>query len=363
MWVHDAETPLARPDWVEGRETFTDEEMAAIDDQRARWLDHDYRAERGTPGDVAGAYNAVYHLQKPTGRPTSLIIDPPDGKMPAYTSQYMERQAAWGEYRLKLMQATDACKDGERGCNGGEYGAPHPEYGDPAPFYPLGAVNRAYDPEDRGRSERCFGGYLPAGGEGTTFSSGQNGFTRRIVQTPGGISMFYDTGQGQSWQRPTIVMDGRPHLPPHIRGWWGDSRGHWEGDTLVIDVTNFTPRTSMFGANENLHMIEKFRRSGPQTLEYTVTLEDSTTWTEPWTVKVEYTRLADYPNRIYTDNRCHEGNYGLPALLRGARMEDKAFAEGTGPNPASICTSGCSEKAGAEEDADQTGNRFRNPFE
>ncbi|MBM3777978.1 MAG: hypothetical protein FJW23_07015 [Acidimicrobiia bacterium] len=363
MWVHDVEIPLERPDWVGDREFFTEEEIAALDAQRGRWLDHDYRAERGTPHDVSGAYNAVFHLQKETGKRTSLIIDPPDGKMPARTTAYNEKQAAWNEWRLKLLQASEACKNNEGTCGGWKYAPPHPEYFDPAPFYPLGAVNRADGPEDRGNSERCLAGYLPAGGEGTNFSSGQNGFTRRIVQAPGRISMFYDTGQGQSWQRPTILMNGSPHLPSHVKGWWGDSRGHWEEDTLVIDVTNFNEKTSVFGAKENLHMVERFRRTGPKTLEYTVTMEDPTTWLAPWTARVEYSRMDDYPNRFYTDNRCHEGNYGLPALLRGARIEEAEWKAGKGPHPAEICISGCSEKVGAEEDPDQTGNRFRNPFE
>ena len=149
-------------------------------------------------------------------------------------------------------------------------------------------------------------------------------------------------------------MNGSPHLPSHIRQWWGDSRGHWEGNTLVIDVTNLTPKTVNFNSGRNLHLVERFTRTGPDTLEYMVTVEDPTTWTKPWTVKQEYTKQSDEQNRFYTEPRCHEGNYGMPALLRGARVEDKAFAEGRGPNPAEICTNGCSEKLGAtEEETDE----------
>ena len=151
-------------------------------------------------------------------------------------------------------------------------------------------------------------------------------------------------------------MDGSPHLPSHVRQWWGDSRGHWEGDTLVVDVTNFSPKTDIFSANENVHLVERFTRAGPQTLEYVVTIEDPTTWTRPWTVKVEYNRQDEEANRVYLEPRCHEGNYGLPGLLRGARTEDQAFAEGRGPHPAEICTSGCSEKLGA--DGEETDNDF-----
>jgi len=364
IWTHDVELPLQRPEWVEGREFFTDEELTALDDQRAAWLDHDYRAERGTPADVAGAYNAVYHLRKPTGRRTSLIVDPPDGQLPEEMPAVGERDRVWREYQLAVLQATPACRDNERSCRGGTYGLPSPRFDEPAPIYPLGGVNRSSGPEDHGLLVRCLAGYMPAGGERAGFSSGGNGFTRRIVQSPGGIAMYYDTGQGQSWQRPTIVMNGSPHLPSHIRGWWGDSRGTWEGETLVIDVTNFTPKTDIFGARENLHLVERFTRTGPKTLEYLVTFDDPTTWTKPWTVKVEYTRQDDFSNRVYTDNRCHEGNYGLPALLRGARAEDRAYAEGRGPNPATICQNSCGAgNADAEPDPRQRRDDFRNPFE
>src|SRR6516164_2335561 len=96
------------------------------------------------------------------------------------------------------------------------------------------------------------------------------GSFRRIIQTPGGISMFYETGFGQGWQR-NIIMDGSFHLPANIRQWYGDSRGHWEGNVLVIDVTNFSPKTDYQGSRENLHLIERWTRTGPTSLEYTVT--------------------------------------------------------------------------------------------
>jgi hypothetical protein len=165
------------------------------------------------------------------------------------------------------------------------------------------------------------------------FGTAFGGSFRRIVQTPGGISMFYDVGQGQGWQR-NIVMDGSPHLPAGIRQWFGDSRGRWEGNTLVIDVTNFSPKTDFQGSRENLHLVEHWTRTGPTSLEYEVTIEDPTVWTRPWTVKQEFTKQNEQENRIYYEPRCIEGNYGLPGLLRGRRMEELAFAEGRGPDPA-----------------------------
>jgi hypothetical protein len=162
---------------------------------------------------------------------------------------------------------------------------------------------------------------------------GATGSFRRIVQTPGGISIFYDVGQGQGWQR-NIIMDGSPHLSANIRQWYGDSRGHWEGNTLVIDVTNFSPKTDYQGSRENLHLIERWMRTGPNTLEYVVMIEDPTVWTRPWTVHEEFTKQSDPENRIYYEPRCVEGNYALPGWLRGRRMEELAFAQGRGPDPA-----------------------------
>ena len=123
-------------------------------------------------------------------------------------------------------------------------------------------------------------------------------------------------------------------LPAHIRQWFGDSRGHWEGDTLVVDVTNFSPKTDYRGSRENLHLVERWRRTGPTTLEYRATVEDPTVWTRPWTVIPEFTRQSDDENRVYYEPRCIEGNYALPGMLHAQRMAERAFAEGRGPDPA-----------------------------
>jgi hypothetical protein len=165
------------------------------------------------------------------------------------------------------------------------------------------------------------------------FGTPFGGSFRRIVQTPGGIAMFYDVGQGQGWQR-NIVMNGSPHLPANIRQWYGDSRGHWEGNMLVIDVTNFSAKTDYQGSRENLHLVERWTRTGPSSLEYAVTVEDPTVWTRPWTARQEFTKQSDAENRIYYEPRCLEGNYGLPGLLHGRRTEEALFAQGRGPDPA-----------------------------
>jgi hypothetical protein len=343
IWTDEFQIPLQRPAKYANQEFFTDAQRAALDKSRAAKLDHDYRAERGTENDVAGAYNAVYHLRKRTGRRTSLIVDPPDGRMPAYTDAVKKRQAIWRDFYVAMIQATSACQKQEPECRGGKFGPPSPRLAEVAPFYPWQLVDRSDGPEDRGLGERCLAGFNIEFGN-------VNGFSRRIVQTPGDISIYYDSGQGQGWQR-NIVMNGTPHLPANVRQWWGDSRGHWEGNTLVIDVTNFTPKTANFEARENLHLVERFTRLDPKTLEYSVTIEDPTTWVRPWTVKQEYSKQSDEQNRIYTEPRCHEGNYGLSALLHGARAVDQAFAEGRGPDPATVYIANTSaEKVGADEE-------------
>ena len=124
-------------------------------------------------------------------------------------------------------------------------------------------------------------------------------------------------------------------MPANIRQWYGDSRGHWEGNTLVIDVTNFSAKTDFQGSRENLHLVEQWTRTGPTSLEYVVTLDDPVVWTRSRTVRQEFTKQNDQENRLYYEPRCNEGNYALPGLLRGARMEELAFAEGRGPDPAS----------------------------
>jgi len=263
-----------------------------------------------------------------------LIVDPPDGRIPPLTPQAQKMAAAEREFHLALLQATETCKNKSVECSGGKYDpTPSPRRAELAPRYNLAHINRDDGPEDHWPNDRCLTGGLPE--FGTPFG----GSFRRMVQTPGGISMFYDVGQGQGWQR-NIVMNGSPHLPANIRQWFGDSRGHWEGNTLVIDVTNFSPKNDYRGARENLHLVERWTRTSPTTLEYVVTMEDPTVWTRPWTVKQEFTRQNEQENRIYYEPRCVEGNYALPGLLRGRRMEDLAFAEGRGPDPATKNSTG-----------------------
>ncbi len=325
IWTDESDTPLQRSPKYANQEFFTQAQRAELDRLRSALPSRDRRAERGTEADVAGAYNAAFTPMKHTGARTSRIADPPDGRIPALTPEAQKIAAAERAFRVAMLQSTETCKNKEPACNGGKYDPAHsPRFEERTPRYNTANMNRLDGPQDLAMGVRCLTGGLPEFG---------NVSFRRIVQTPGGISIFYDVGQGQGWQR-NIVMNGSPHLPANIRQWYGDSRGHWEGNTLVIDVTNFSPKTDYQGSRENLHLVERWTRTGPTSLEYAVTIEDPTVWTRPWTAKQEFTGQNDQQNRIYTEPRCIEGNFGLPGLLHGRRLEELAFAEGRGPDPA-----------------------------
>jgi len=328
IWTDQADTPLERPAKYADQEFFTDAQRQQLNRERSALLRQDKRGQRGTEADVAQAYSSVFLSVKSIGARTSKVIDPPDGRIPPPTAEARKIAAADWQFRLALLQATDTCKNNLPGCEGGKYDpTPAAQRAERPPRYNTGRMNRYDDPEDGWLLDRCLPGGLPA------FATAFGGSFRRIVQTPGGISMFYDVSQGQGWQR-NIVMNGSPHLPAHIRQWFGDSRGHWEGDTLVVDVTNFSPKTDYRGSRENLHLIERWRRTGPTALEYRATIEDPTVWTRPWTVIQEFTKQSDEENRVYYEPRCIEGNYALPGMLHAQRMAERAFAEGRGPDPA-----------------------------
>jgi hypothetical protein len=333
IWTDEFDTPLQRPAKYADQEFFTQAQREEIDKERGAHFGGDPRQERGTAIDVGGAYNTVFLTVKHVGARTSLIVDPPNGLVPPQTPAAQRAQAADRQFRFALLQSTDACKNKAPACAGGRYDpTPSPRFAEPPPRYHAGnfeRFNRSDGPEDDGLADRCLHSGLP------DFGSLFGGSYRRIVQTQGGISMFYDLNQGQGWQR-NIVMNGSPHLPASIRQWFGDSRGHWEGSTLVVDVTNFSPKTDFQGSRENLHLVERWTRLGPKTLEYEVGIDDPTVWTRAWTVKQEFTRQSDQENRIYYEPRCIEGNYGLPGLLHGRRAEERAFAEGRGPDPKTV---------------------------
>jgi hypothetical protein len=209
---------------------------------------------------------------------TSLIVDPPDGKLPPYTPEGQRRQVA-----------ADAAARGVASVAG------------------LQDINNA---------NRCITYGVPR--IGGNFGAGPYSYFQ-ILQTPGYVVFFAE----MTHEARIIPLDGRPHLPANIRQWTGDSRGRWEGKTLVVDTTNFSPKSNFMGSAENLHLVERFVRIAPDTLKYEVTIEDPTTWTRPWTASL---RLKLTQQAIY-EFACHEGNYDVMVGMLGAGRADEKAAE------------------------------------
>jgi hypothetical protein len=284
---------------------------------------------RGTEKDVARAYNEHWFGDKPTdvSRRTSMIIDPPDGKMPALTLEAQKRISGKREYLQALLQGT----------SGGRPGPISPLRNEPSPDYNLDRMNRSDGPEDRSSTERCLLNSLPVILQAGPLTPdgrplGNFGGVMRIVESSDSVDIYYDVGQGTGFNR-TIPITKRPHLAKDVRQYWGDSTAWWEGDTLVVDVTNFSQETEFRGSRENLRLIERYKRIDPTTLQITITAEDPTTWVKPFTFVQELRKNADKPNMVY-EGGCHEGNYGLLGMLANTRAAEKAFAEGRGPDPA-----------------------------
>ena len=320
IWLDVYDTPLERAPEHSDREFLTAEERAAMNQAKMGDTGRDLREGVGTAQDVSGAYNEVYTSEKPAGPRTSLVVDPPNGRIPALTPQAMEKERVQLEWRQALMRNTPTCEQGARGCEGGEYGPPSPRRFDVPPFYNTGRMNRHDGPEDQSLGDRCMAGRTPD----------FDGF-RRIVQGEDSIAIGFDTGQGQGYQR-LINLSGN-HPPSSVRLRHGDSRGRWEGDTLVIETTNFNPKFPYRGSTENRKITERYTLSDAETLEYQVTVEDPMTWVGPWTVRQTLKRQSDQENRIYYEPRCSDGNYGIAAMFIGAREKEAEFAAGTGPDP------------------------------
>ena len=364
IWTRDVDIPLERPARYATQEFLSDAERRELDRQISDIIKRDSTEERrarGTERDVNSEFTQEpFTIHLPVGRRTSLIVDPPDGRIPRLTPEAQKARDAFRQFQLALLQPTAACKDHHPGCAGGRYGPVSPRRNETPPSY-IGAgtnagINRADGPEDRTITERCLGGTLP------DFGNFVGGFSR-IVQAPGVVSIVYDIGAGQGRPRSIPISMG-PHLPATMRQYWGDSRGHWEGATLVVDVTNFSPKSDFLGSHEHLHLVERWTRVDADTIDYVVTIDDPTTWVRSWTVRQELKKQSDAANRIYFEPRCHEGNYGLIALLSGARASEREFAEGRGPDPATMCIviGGCGGFVrGGFADAGADADPFANP--
>jgi hypothetical protein len=293
VWAHNAVTPLERPEAFKGRTTMTDAEIADLKRRAAdlysgkqagdilgdRLIQEITKDPDLTPFDAdTGNYNSFWVVDRDWDNRTSLITDPADGRIPPLTEQAKQR---------RMSQ--------RRGPAGPPAG-----------------------PEDLSLSVRCITYGVPR------ISAGYNSYFE-IRQGPGYVAIIQELIHDVR----IIPLDGRPHVSKNIRSWNGDSRGHWDGDTLVVDTTNYSPRGAIRGATENLHLIERFKRVSPEVVEYTLTFEDPDTWTRPWTAMI---RLKSTPDKLY-EYACHEGNESMVGILAGARAQEKAAAaksEGAG---------------------------------
>jgi hypothetical protein len=291
VWFVLADVPLERSAANAGKEFLTEDQIAASDKQKGLNPGRNARSANGAQ-DVNGAYNAVFNSVLKTGKRTSMIIDPPDGKVPPLTAEAQQRQGTGG-----------------RGGRGGGLAAPGGR-GAPA------AQND--NPETTAQSPRCLGVQMPFLPLNTAFAQGT---VMQIVQSPKSMGIYMEDDHAGGGNR-TIFMDGRPHLPSNARTVLGDSRGHWDGNTLVVETTNFAQ--GYRGANPDTYrMTERFTRVDANNLRREITFDDPKTWTRPWTVLIEMGKTDDSRHMIF-DSACHEGNYGMTGILIGARKEEAA---------------------------------------
>ena len=277
-WTNQTLTPLERPAEFAGKAVLTEEEARAYEARLRQQNNADIRTP-GTRRDITVAYNDAWWDRGErivSDRRTSLIVDPADGKIPPLTPEAQKRSAA-------ARTAIAAIGD------------------NPAA------------PEDLDVYSRCIiRSALPR------LSTGYNN-NYEIVQAPGYVAIL----QEQIHDTRIIPLDGRPHLAATVRQWLGDSRGRWEGDTLVVETTNFTDeaRGSTFrDATKNMVLVERFRRVDAETIDYQFTVTDPDTWTRPWTVRMPWNKV----DGLMYEYACHEGNYGLENTLRSARAAEKA---------------------------------------
>jgi len=278
VWTNVTITPLERPPELKDKAVFTPAEAAQYEKDVVQRNNAD-RRDGSAEADVGRAYNNFWYDRGTKVIPalrTSLIVDPPDGRIPPLTPAAQQRVAAQAEARRL-----------------------HPADG----------------PEDRALTERCI--LWPTAGPPMLPGPYNNNY--QIVQVPGYVmivvEMIHDVR--------IIPTDGSPHLPSNIRQWMGDPRGHWEGNTLVVDTTNFTGKTTFRGSDESLHLVERFTRAGPDMILYEFTVDDPASFTRTWTAQVPMIK-TDGPLVEYA---CHEGNYAMSGMLGGARADEKAKEE------------------------------------
>jgi hypothetical protein len=279
VWANNNVTPLERPAALAGKPFLTDKEVAALKAKAAELFAGDGDAAFGdqvfntivtgaqkfsSSDGTTGNYNQFWIADRDFDNRTSLITDPPDGRVPPLTPEAQKRGSS-----------------PQRGFDG---------------------------PEDRSLSERCITFGAPR------IQAAYNSYFQ-IFQTRDSVAIFMETIHDAR----IIPLDGRPHIGQNIQQWLGDSVGHWEGDTLVVDTTNYSPKSDFRGSHQNLHVVERFTRVSPNRIDYEITVNDPTTWTKPWTAMIP---LKLTHEEVY-EYACHEANEGMVGILSGARAQEQ----------------------------------------
>ena len=277
VWDFRSITPMERPEDLADQEFLTEEEAAQLEQDA---VDRDIRlwnrgSRRTEAGGSVGGYNNFWldrGLQAVGTRRTSLIVDPPNGRYPSQTPAAQERGRARREYARE-----------------------HPADG----------------PEDFSSGVRCILGF----NAGPPFLPSAYNNNMQLFQTPDHVVIMTEMVNTSR----VVPLDGRPRLDPDIRQWSGDSRGYWEGDTLVIETRNFDDKRRWRNTTESMRLVERLTRVDAETLEYEVTVTDPETWTSSWTASVP---LVLNPEPMF-EYACHEGNYSMPVMLGGQRAREK----------------------------------------
>jgi hypothetical protein len=286
-WLNNAATPFERPKELEGRQSLTDEEVVELNRRAKKIFSNPKSDAAGTDAYFMSAYRNI-EVYKSGGatdsaeRVTDLVIDsrisivtdPPEGKMPAMTEAGQRRRAAYGRSRSG------------------------------------GGVSPA-GPDQVAPSDRCITYGVPR--VNGIYSAGLHGYYQ-IVQTRDQVVLFSENVH----EVRIISVDGRPHLPGHVRDWSGDSTGRWEGNTLVVDTTNFRAQLHPLGISDKFHLTERFTRISPDEIRYEMTFDDPETWVKPWTAMIRLKRTED---RLF-ETACHEGNDRImQTILLGDRQQ------------------------------------------
>ena len=284
VWDFRTLTPMERPDELADKQVLTAEEAAQFREGRLAEI---AARDDEVPADIVGNYNQFWFDRGTTvveTNRTSLVVDPPDGRLPPLTPAAQERQAAMAEAR--------------RGVGGHQ----------PTPGGWLDDLG------SNGLQVRCILGF----NSGPPMTPGGYNNNVQLLQTPDQVVLLNEMNHNAR----IVPLDGRPHLRPALRQWVGDSRGRWDGETLVVETTNFLRETSFMRgeSSPNLHLVERFTRVDADTLLYDVTVDDPATWTKPWTYAVPMKRN---PDPIY-EYACYEGNYAMETILAGARANEIA---------------------------------------